>query len=396
MALLLILATISWMYLWGWLRGGDMRPAKWQLQKLLLMPVFVLLFNAAIRGPQDFRLLGRIIVAAAFTKAFLGAFFVRLHRPAPGSVLRVRHHALGHDDLRDGAVHRLASWTEEPTWKNFRRMAFVSGVILIGMHYNDRRLAYASFNQALIAIFLISPWTPVKRYATRAGIALAPLFLVYVAVGWANPTGFFSPVNTFKSMIVGEHNATGEMDYRDVENFNLITTWQKNPLLGTGYGHGFEEVMKLADISHLFEDYLYHPHNSVLGLLAFGGAVGFTGVWLFVALTVYFAVRAYHRAHAPHWRAGALVVVAIVVAYTNQCFGDMGITSWYAHHPHGPGRHCFRQVGHPHGRLEERWRAACPRVTHPMLAASVSGRRSAHMSRKGARSVRADRREIVC
>jgi O-antigen ligase len=197
------------------------------------------------------------------------------------------------------------------------------------MHYNDRRLAYASFNQALIAIFLISPWTQVKRYAARVGIALAPFFVIYVVVGWANPTGFFSPVNTFKSMIVGEHNATDVMDYRDVENFNLITTWQKNPILGTGYGHTFEEVMQLADISHLFEDYLYHPHNSVLGHLAFGGVVGFTGVWLFIALTVFFAIRAYHRAHSPQWRAGALVVVAIVVAYTNQCFGDMGISSWY-------------------------------------------------------------------
>jgi O-antigen ligase len=120
------------------------------------------------------------------------------------------------------------------------------------------------------------------------------------------------------------------MDYRDVENFNLISTWQRNPLLGTGYGHGFDEVMKLADISHLFEDYLYHPHNSVLGLLAFGGVVGFTGVWLFIALTVYFAVRSYHRAHSPQWRAWALVAVSIVVAYTNQCFGDMGISSWYS------------------------------------------------------------------
>ena len=157
-----------------------------------------------------------------------------------------------------------------------------------------------------------------------------PVLLAYIVIGWSNPTGVFSPVNTIKSMIVGEHNDTGEMDYRDVENFNLIATWQKNPLLGSGYGHGFNEVMKLADISHLFEDYLYHPHNSVLGLLAFGGVVGFTGVWLFVALTIYFAVRSYHRAHPPQWRAWALVVVAIVVAYTNQCFGDMGISSWYA------------------------------------------------------------------
>ncbi|HYH98382.1 exopolysaccharide repeat unit polymerase [Hyalangium sp.] len=330
MALLLILVTISWMYLWGLMRGGDPRPAKWQLQKLLLMPMFVLLFNAAIRGPEDFRILGRIIVAAAFTKAFLGAFFIVFIARPQGLYTE---YATTHSDTMiyvTGVAIALSSWAEDPNWKTFRRMVLVCGVILIGMDYNDRRLAYATLNQCVIAMFLISPWSRVKRYATRVGLVLSPLFLVYVVVGWANPTGFFSPVNTFKSMIVGEHNATTEMDYRDVENFNLITTWQKNPMLGTGYGHGFEEAMKLADISHLFEDYLYHPHNSVLGLLAFGGAVGFTGVWLFVALTVYFAVRSYHRAHSPHWRAGALVVVSIVFAYINQCFGDMGITSWYA------------------------------------------------------------------
>ncbi len=330
MALLLILATITWMYIWGVARGGDGRPAKWQLQKLLLMPMFVLLFNVSIKGPEDFKLLGRIIIGAAFTKAFLGAFFIVFIVRPQGLY---SEYATTHSDTMlyvTGLAIALATWTEEPTWKNFRRMLVVGGIIFMGMSYNDRRLSYASFDQAVIAMFLISPWTRVKRYLTRAGIALAPLILAYIVIGWANPTGFFSPVNTIKSMIVGEHNDTGEMDYRDVENFNLISTWQHNPILGSGYGHGFEEVMKLADISHLFEDYLYHPHNSVLGLLAFGGVVGFTGVWLFVAVTVFFAVRSYHRAHVPQWRAWAMVVVAIVFAYINQCFGDMGITSWYA------------------------------------------------------------------
>jgi hypothetical protein len=327
LVLLLILATITWMYLWGVARGGDPRPAKWQLQKLLLLPMFVLLFTVSIRGPEDFRLLARIVVWACFVKAFLGAFFIV--RPQG----LYSEYATTHSDTVlyvTGLAIALTSWTEEPTWKNFRRMALVAGIILMGMNYNDRRLAYASFDQAVIAMFLLSPWTRVKLYVTRAGFALMPLILAYIVIGWSNPTGFFSPVNTIKSMIVGEHNDTGEMDYRDVENFNLVSTWKRNPMLGTGYGRGFDEVMKLADISHLFEDYRYHPHNSVLGLLAFGGAVGFSGVWLFVAVTVFFAARSYHRAHHPHWRAGALVAIAIVIGYTNQCFGDMGITSWYA------------------------------------------------------------------
>ena len=35
-----------------------------------------------------------------------GRLLHRLHRPAAGALHRVRHHALGHDDLRDGAGHR--------------------------------------------------------------------------------------------------------------------------------------------------------------------------------------------------------------------------------------------------------------------------------------------------
>ncbi|ADO75635.1 exopolysaccharide repeat unit polymerase [Stigmatella aurantiaca] len=328
-ALLVVIGTIVWMYIWGLARGGDPRPAKWQLQKMLLLPIIVMLFTVSIRGAEDFRLLGRIIVTAAFVKAFLGAFFIVFIARPQGLYTE---YATTHSDTMiyvTGLAIALTSWSEEPTRRNFWRMILVSGVILMGMNYNDRRLAYASFNQCIIAIFLISPWSQVKRYAARAAIVMAPVFVLYVAIGWANPTGFFSPVNTFKSMLVGEHNDTGVMDYRDVENFNVISTWQRNPLLGTGYGHGFDEVMKLADISHLFEDYLYHPHNSVLGLLAFGGVVGFSGMWMFIALTVFFAVRAYHRAHPPMWRAGALVCVSVVIAYTNQCFGDMGLSSWY-------------------------------------------------------------------
>jgi len=118
------------------------------------------------------------------------------------------------------------------------------------------------------------------------------------------------------------------MDYRDIENLDVIFTWQNRPLFGTGWGHPFEELIKLPDISHAFADYLYHPHNSVLGMLAYGGVVGFSGLWMWVSISVFLTVRAYHRAHAPEQRAGGLVALAVIVAYINQCFGDMGTISW--------------------------------------------------------------------
>ncbi|MFY0582618.1 hypothetical protein ACN28S_57520 [Cystobacter fuscus] len=63
-------------------------------------------------------------------------------------------------------------------------------------------------------------------------------------------------------------------------------------------------------------------------MLAFGGVVGFSGLWGWISVAVFLTVRTYHRAREPIHRAGALVAMAVIVAYTNQCFGDMGTISW--------------------------------------------------------------------
>ena len=162
----------------------------------------------------------------------------------------------------------------------------------------------------------------------RGNLWLAPLFPFYLAVGWSNPTGIFGIVGVFKSLVEGENLQKGQMDYRDIENLDVVYTWEQNPLMGTGWGHPFLEKIKLPDISHAFADYLYHPHNSVLGMLAYGGIIGFSGLWAWVSVTMFLAVRAYHRAHEPEARAGGLVAMSVIVAYTNQCFGDMGTISW--------------------------------------------------------------------
>jgi O-antigen ligase len=204
----------------------------------------------------------------------------------------------------------------------------VSAVIFMGMHYNDRRLGYVSFVFSLIAAFLITPRSALKLKFIRVGLVLLPFFPFYLAVGWQTPTGIFGPVGIFRSVLEGENLEKGQLDYRDIENIDVIHTWQSNPVMGRGWGHEFDEVIPLPDISHAFADYRYHPHNSVLGMLAFGGVVGFSGLWAWISIAIFLTVRSYHRAREPVHRAGALVAMSIIVAYTNQCFGDMGTISW--------------------------------------------------------------------
>jgi hypothetical protein len=326
-----LVATIVWLQVWGiGVNGGVGRVSKTQWHQMLVMPLMVLLFNAALRGPEDFRILGRIIVVGCCTKAFLGAWFIVMIARPRGYYFE---YATTHSDsvlYVTGLSLAIWSWAEKPIRKHFWRMVWVCSVIFMGMHYNDRRMAYVSFQLGLFACFFISPWHGVKRKAARIALLLLPLLPFYLSVGWQNPTGIFSPIGILKSVVEGENLAKGQMDYRDMENINVVHTWERNPLLGTGWGHPFDEVLKLPDISHAFPDYLYFPHNSVLSMLAFGGVVGFSGMWMWIPVGIFLAVRAYHRAHPPEHRAGGLVALSVFVAYLNQSFGDMGNISWLA------------------------------------------------------------------
>jgi O-antigen ligase len=115
---------------------------------------------------------------------------------------------------------------------------------------------------------------------------------------------------------------------RDIENFNLLWTLRDHPLLGTGFGHEYVEKVKGMDISGIFAQYRFVPHNGILGLLAFGGVLGISGILLTPVVAVYLAARAHRFARSPADRAAALAVMASAVVYLIQCYGDMGFVSW--------------------------------------------------------------------
>jgi hypothetical protein len=327
--LLVLVATIAWLQVFGlYINGGNSRVATWQWHQMAAVPLLVLLFNISLQGPRDFHTLGRMLVVGCCTKAFLGAWFiVAIARPQG---MRFEYATTHSDSMLyvAGLNTVILSWYEQPTRKHFWRMIIVCAVILMGMHYNDRRLGYVSFVFSMIAAFLLTPKSRMKIKFLRLGLLFLPFFPFYLAVGWQTPTGIFAPVGIFRSVLEGENLEKGQMDYRDIENLDVIHTWQSNPIIGRGWGHEFDEVIPLPDISHAFADYRYHPHNSVLGMFAFGGAIGFSGLWTWIAIAVFLTVRAYSRAREPIARAGALVAMSTIVAYTNQCFGDMGSISW--------------------------------------------------------------------
>jgi len=326
LSLVLSLTGMAGALAWGMARGGLFQQAYWQLRQPLYVPVLALLFLAAFKDERDVRLAGAAVVLAAVYKSLVCIFFyefiAREFNYKPPYVTSHTDSAL----FTVAIMIALIAWHEKMSFRTRLWLLASVPIVVLGIYTNNRRLAWVELAFSFIAAYALTPWTFVKRTLTRLlvfGVLLLPL---YLAAGWNSTSSFFRPVQTLRSIVDADVDRSSLT--REVENYNLIVTLKSNPLLGTGLGHEYDEFTKGDDISVAFPQYRYIPHNSVLGLLAFGGVLFFTLMWLPIPIGIYLAVRTYRAARTPLSRTAALSVVTALIAYEGQGWGDMGIQSW--------------------------------------------------------------------
>jgi O-antigen ligase len=319
------LGSVLALWAYGLARGGDFRNSLWQCHQLLWLPLAYLVFRSALRGRQDHGALMRVVVGAACLKAGL-ALWIRL---TVSHSLQALPTATSHGDsvLFACAFALVVALVVEDAVPG---RGLAAGLVLVllaaGMVANNRRLAWVEVAAALAVVAAVASATRLKRAALRAGVLSLPVLLLYCAVGWTSAFVGFKPVRLLRSLAESGTDVSTAM--RDIENFNLLWTLRDHPLLGTGFGHEYVEKVKGMDISGIFAQYRFVPHNGILGLLAFGGVLGISGILLTPVVAVYLAARAHRFARSPADRAAALAVMASAVVYLIQCYGDMGFVSW--------------------------------------------------------------------
>ena len=331
--LVLQFAVVLALDVWGVATGGDFNEALWQLRQMLLFPVMGFFFLHAIPGrTEDFRLIARVIVAAAVVKSIIGVYFMRaIVWPNGWEVEFTTSHS---DTLLFVPVLTMAVALvfERPIAKTLWHLPLWVPIVFLGMKYNDRRLAYVALVISIITVLVMLPWSRIKRSAFQALVVLSPIFSLYVAVGWKadalhhNP--IWGPAQMIKSLIKGDPNQTGA-DYRDMENFNVLYTWSENAILPLGFGHRFQEPIVLPDISFIMPTYQFHPHNTILWMWTIGGLFGFTAMFLPVVALIFFAARSYPRTLHPVDRTAIFTALSFVITYLAQCWGDMGTRSYF-------------------------------------------------------------------
>jgi O-antigen ligase len=319
------LIAVAWIALYGMARGGSFRFMLWQVTRHLYLPIIYLLMVEALRSAIDSVTIGRILLVVGALRS-VEAMILRAIFPSH----EVLPHATTHHDTVLFAICcaiLLAMALESPTRRTKKICTLLLPVYLGGMIANNRRLVWTELLIVAAFIFFMVPWTPGKRFLARGFLLLTVPLLLYFAVGWDSESRIFGPVRTFRTQF--DADVDGSTRWRDVENADLVYTFKQAPFFGTGFGRPYDEVQKLpGDLKGVYELEPYVPHNSVLGLWAFGGLLGFAFLWLIYPVGVFFAVRAYRWSRTPTERITSLAAAAALICYLVQGYGDLGFGTW--------------------------------------------------------------------
>ncbi|MGH7296703.1 MAG: O-antigen ligase family protein [Polyangiaceae bacterium] len=309
--------------LYGLVTGGSARAAGWQSYLPMSMILATFAVAATHQTADHFRGLLKAFVAAGLVHAVMCLVFHFFWVNA-GRVTPLPDFETTHDDTVTWTVTIAALLLlalQYPTRRNRILAGLVIPMLIAAIQFNKRRLAWVSLIGDLIALYYVLPINTTKRRLKRAVSVALPVILLYVAIGWGRPESIFRPLRSFQTVSSEQDKST---EARNVENLGLIATASQNGwLMGSGWGHKYVEVSGKYNI-YFFELWPYVPHNSVLGLLAYTGYVGFVGYWMCFPMAAFFHARVARQGAKPLDRYMGAVGLVQLVSCADQWYGDMG------------------------------------------------------------------------
>lgn len=311
---------------WGIvIRGGKVEQSFFQAIQILAIPLVTLALAYSLRGSDDLNALGNIVVNVAVARGLLVAYtYFVICLPAG---INPPEYCTTHGDSTTFAAAFLilvAHVIVERKPRTLWRLGLVGTFLLAAMVMNNRRLAFVCVGVGAMAMYLALPPSRTRRRLNRILLFAAPVLFLYLIIGEGTTHPFFAPARLAWSALEQKDLSA---DSRDVENLNLVVTLAEHPVLGSGFGHEYLEVLKIYDISEFMPLYRYIPHNSILWLWTVAGLVGFVWLWVLPLFAAYMGGRAFRLSEAPFARVAALVSVGIVAVWISANWGDVGLAS---------------------------------------------------------------------
>ncbi|MET0340712.1 MAG: O-antigen ligase family protein [Polyangiales bacterium] len=308
---------------YGLARGGEFKPIYTQVHGFVVGLTFALAVAVTLEEPEDhWRMVQALVYAALYRAVCVFIVYLKFR----GDILPAC--MTTHEDTALFVTALLAlaiSAFEARTPASLRHLMLGGPVLLLAIQLNNRRLAWVALAAGLITLyFLVPSKTELSRQINRAIKIAIPLVLLYVLVGWGRTERIFKPLAAFASMGAGTKDDSTIA--RDNEDMGMVLMTTDRPLLGTGLGHEWLEVDASRTVpTDVFPMYHYSPHNSVLAMFAFCGALGFAALWMAYPVAVHLLARTYRAAPEPMVRAISAIGICGIVVCMNQLYGDMGM-----------------------------------------------------------------------
>ncbi len=320
-AMAALLFSIVFLEVRGIGRGyANIQQTLWQFHGLVWIAILTMFLGSSMRSAREATALAWMFTVAASFKIAWGIYLLYTIALPYG----VRPDAMtGHEDtVLYVAVFFmwLSACIHRPTKGSILRFALIGGWLLYGIVENNRRIAYVGLAVSLFMFYLLLRGR-LKRLATKTIVYSMPFMIVYLAVGKNKPHGIFKPAAMIMS--VGQQKDASSKT-RDIENYNLIQTLKPHIVLGSGWGYEYNEVVRAFDISEVFAQYKFIAHNSILWLVAIGGMVGFTLLWVPFSVAIFLGVRAYRSSDDWLDKTSASTAIAVMATFVVQAWGDMG------------------------------------------------------------------------
>jgi O-Antigen ligase len=329
-------AVVAWT-VYGIATGGSIDNMLWQVRSLLWFPLFALTAGVAAATTNGIRKMKTALTIAALFKA-VEAIAFRLtftFVPEPvqylaGRALRPKEppiYATTHSDTVLWATvlcMLIADWFETRTKQSRHRLIGFGLPLLAAMIINNRRTVYVCVFAGAAFIVAVAQRN-VKKQLKRLLSLLWPVIILYVGVGLASSSQsvVFKPVRMIESVVLQDDASS---DTRDIENGNLLFTMRARPILGYGFGHPYTELVVAYDVTATgFANYRYIPHNSFLGIWAFGGLFFPMFYLMPLVVAIYYGVNTRRRSGDPFIRSSAAWAVCAVIAYLVQGWSDIGL-----------------------------------------------------------------------
>ncbi len=324
-AIVVSLASIALGLAWGLAHGGSGYQAYFQLRAFLTALLLAALLSGAMRNKRDLIAVGATVLAAGVVRATLVLYFYFYH--VKGKIVPPPTYMTTHEDslLFAAGILIFLSWAlARRRWLSWLWAGMGSAYLLWAITLNGRRLAWVNLVLGMVFIYAQLPRGRQRARIHLALMALAPLFLLYAAVGWGRTEAVFEPLRAFSSAGSDADNSSLAR-LEEVRNL-LFTLAESNPVLGQGWGLPYQKTTSVfANFGPDWWQYLYMPHNSFIGMIAFGGLVGLFGMWIVVPVAAFLGTRGYVGARRPPERAAAMAAVAVLPAFGAQCYGDLGM-----------------------------------------------------------------------